>query len=333
MKRGRLRAILGVDVGATTIAAGLVTHAGDVVHSTRRPTHVNGTGTGVKTLLEMIENLWGEAERRDITLDGVGVGLPGVIDPATRMMLDADVNRVREFADVPVAEEIRRVTGLPVVVDNDGNAHVLAEWIFGVGRGARSIVLIAVGTATGGGIIIDGQLVRGSNGHAAELHYLTVDFQGEHCYCGARGCFGSYVGGYPMAWQARRRIERGEHTAALELAGGDPEALTSVHVFQAADAGDATARSIVERACDALGAGIASMISTLNPDVIVITGGLAPSLAPHAARIRGRAAESALPRAFAATRIELVNRSKDETVRAGAALVLHAGGATGFPER
>lgn len=318
-----MSAILGVDVGATTIAAGLVTPDGAVLYTVQQATHAAGPGTAVKTLLALVEELTREAERRRLTIDGVGVGVPGVIDPARGVMLAPPGNGVPELGDVRLAEEIHRVTGLSAYVDNDGNALALAEWTFGVGRGTRSLVLFALGTDVGGGIIVDGELVRGARGYAGEFHSLPVASGGECCYCGVRGCLGSFVGGRAIAAEARRQLAAGAPSSAVRLAGGDADAVSAVHVFEAAVAGDPMAREIVDGICATLATGIGAVVSTLDPDVVVVTGGVAQSLVPLADEIRGLASARALWPAIAHTRIEVIASDKRLTVRGGAALVLY----------
>jgi len=318
-----MKAILGLDVGATTLAAGFVTLDGHVLHAVQRPTHADGAGTAVKGLLGLVETMVAEAGRRDLTLEAVGIGLPGAIDPMLGTMLAPPCNLVPEFRDIPLVEEVQRMTGLPTFVDNDANALALAEWRFGEARGSRSLVLFAIGTEVGGGLILDGALVRGAHGFAGELHGLVVNLDGERCQCGSRGCLGSYVAGRALAGEAQRQLAAGAPSVVLALAGGDVEAVTALHVFQAAAAGDAMAGGLVDRACAALGAGIASVINSLNPDVVVVTGGVAQSLAPLADTVRRHAADYALPASFARTRIHVIGCDKRSSVRGGAAVVLH----------
>lgn len=319
-----MNAILGVDVGATTIAAGLVTHAGEVLQTVQRPTHVDGAGTVVKTLLALVEELVAVADERGLTIDGVGVGVPGVVDVERGLISVAPPgNRVRELRDVPIAEEISRITGLPAFVENDANALALAESMFGVARAARSLVLFAIGTEIGGGLVLDGHLVRGARGLAAELHNVPVKFDGARCRCGGRGCLGAYVGGRVIAEEARRRVADGTRSSVVELAGGDADAVTSRQVFQAATLGDPMARAVVDAACDALAAGIGVVIGCLDPEVVVVTGGVAQSLVPLADAMRRRVADYSMPLEIPPTRIEIVSGGKGQSVRGGAALFLY----------
>ena len=148
---------LGIDVGATTISGGIVTDAGEVVAVVREATAARGPGNAVGTVLAVIDELGAEADRRGLALNGVGIGLPGLVD-AEKGLMTSTMNLVPEFAHVPLAGDVRARTGLPTFVDNDVNAQALGEWTFGLGRGASSLVLLALGTAVGGSLVIGGTL-------------------------------------------------------------------------------------------------------------------------------------------------------------------------------
>jgi len=236
---------------------------------------------------------------------GVGVGVPGTVD-AERGVVGVDVNYAPELAGVPLAERLRPRVDVPVFVDNDVNALVLAEWMWGAGRGARSLVMLALGTGVGGGIVLDGRLHRGAAGSAGELGHVPINFDGPPCVCGGRGCLKAYVSGTDIARRGEERL--GRPIAAAE-------------VFRLAAAGQAEAETIVEEVCRALGAGLAVIVNGLNPERVLLAGSVAKSLRPLEARIRASLAGYAFAAAIAATRLEILSLDKDATVRGGAALV------------
>jgi glucokinase len=316
-----MRVIIGVDVGGTTISGGFVTPEGKVVDVVRVATHRDGRGTAVETLLEVVDGLVSDAAARGFVPLGIGVGLAGPVNADTGMLL-ARENHIPEFHLVPLAERIHLRTGLAAFVDNDVNALALAEWMFGLGRGAASLVLLAIGTGMGGGVILNNTLVRGHNGYAGEFGHMTVNFRGPLCMCGGRGCLSTYIDGFQIATQARS-LARRFPSPLLRLADGDPEAITSAMVFEAAADGDTLAAGIVDEACEALGAGLGSLVNAFNPEVVVVTGGVANSLARLEADIVRRTATYALGPALAQTQIAIVPSDKRETVRGGAALVLY----------
>jgi glucokinase len=315
-------ALIGVDVGASRISGGLVTAGGEVLAVEQRATHVRGRGTAVETLLEVIEAVLVEAHARDVRVAGIGVGLPGAIDIAAGAMVDYPRNHVREFAGVALRERITEASGLPAFVDNDANALALAERTFGVARGASSFVLLAVGTEIGGAIMVGDTLVRGHSGFSGELGHVPISFRGPRCICGGRGCPGLYVGGRAMARAARRRAGRAR-SKLVAMAGGDPRSITSELIFEAARLDDPLARTLVDRACEALAALLGVIVNGIDPEVIVITGGVAGSLEPHREDIVTRAARYAHAVPLARSRVEVVSGDKGRTVRGGAALVLY----------
>ena len=310
---------MGVDVGGTTTAAGFVTRDGDVVAHAAVATERADPGRALETLLTLIEEVTRQAGRR---ARAVGLGVPGPVD-ARRGRVGEPVTHVPALAGRSLAAELGRRCGLPVFVDNDVNALALGEWTFGAGRGARSLVVLAAGTGVGAGIVLDGRLVRGSAGFAGELGHTPVKFDGPACFCGGRGCLAIYASGRGIAEAARARIAEGTRSRVLAAAGGDPMAITAALVFSAAAGGDALAASVVDEACRALGATLGTIVNGLNPEVVVITGGVARSLAPLEARILGAAAEHAFGRALSATRVVIVPGDKRAGMRGAAALAVY----------
>jgi glucokinase len=313
--------LIGVDVGCTTLSGGLVTPDGNVLSAIQAPTSL-GSGTAVHTILGIVTDLHAEAQTRGLALEAVGVGVPGLVDGERGMLLHSAGAHVADLHRVPLAERISAKTGVPAFVDNDVNVLALGEWMFGLGRGAASCVVLAIGSGLGAGIILDGRLVRGKRGYAGELGHSPVDFNGPPCPCGGRGCLALYVGGEYLAAEAQRRVSC-EPSSLLALAGGQAGAITAETVFRAAAAGDPLARSMVDRACRALGAGLAIAVNGLNPEVVVVTGGVVTSLLPLQGEIIRRAGEYALADSLAGTPIHFVPGHKSQTVRGGAALVLY----------
>jgi predicted NBD/HSP70 family sugar kinase len=320
MKRDPL--LIGVDVGGTTTAVGAVTTAGEVVLEERVPTHRDGPGRAVGLIAELIEHVRTAAGRLGHEVSGIGVGVPGPVDTGTRRISE-HVPHVPELANVVLAELLEPRFRLPVFVDNDVNALALAEWRFGAGRGVRSLVVLALGTGFGAGIVLDGRLVRGAGGFGGELGHTPIDFDGPRCWCGGRGCGALYASGRGIAEAAQARVAGHAGAPLLQAAGGDPLAITPALVFRAAAAGDAVATAVVDEAVQALGAVIATVVNGLNPDVVVVTGGVVTSLAPLETRILKATGEYALAQALARTRVAIVPADKRVTMRGAAALVLY----------
>ena len=297
--------VIGVDVGGTTVAAGLVDSDGRVLEHHQGPTHARGPGTALETIGELLDRVRERARARGVTVTGVGLGVPGIID-VERGAVGVDIHYAPELARAPLGAMLRDRLGLPVFVDNDVNALALAEWTWGAGRGARSLVMLALGTGVGGGIIVDGRLHRGHAGFGGELGHVPIDFDGPPCICGGRGCLKAYVSGTDIAVRAGERLGR---------------PVSAAEVFRLAADGDPVADACVEEVCAALGAGLAIIVNGLNPERVLLAGSVAKSLRPLEARVRAALAGYAFAEALAATHLEILTLDKDATVRGGAALV------------
>ena len=314
--------VLAVDVGGTTIAAGAVTAAGAVVLEERVPTHRDGPGHAVSCVMSILDTVRQGAEGLGHEITGIGVGVPGPVDTAAGR-IGEHVPHVPELAGRALAAEVSERFGLPAFVDNDVNALALSEWRWDAGRGARSLVVLATGTGLGAGIILDGRLVRGAAGFGGELGHTPVKFDGPPCWCGGRGCLAVYASGRGIAESAQARVARHPDAPLLRAAGGDAQAISAPLVFKLAREGDAIAAAVVEEACQSMGAMIGTIVNGLNPDVVVITGGVAAALAPLETRLLKAAGEYAFPRALASTRVTLVPGDKRTTMRGAAALVYY----------
>src|SRR5687767_4589915 len=258
--------LLGVDVGGTSMSAGIVTREGRVIAQERTPTHRDGPGSAIETIVALIDTLRASADKSGASLAGIGVGVPGPVNTVTGR-IGEHVPHVPELARQPLAAMLSERFGLPAFVDNDCNALALGEWMFGAGRGSRSIVLLAPGTGFGAGIVLDGRLLRGAGGFGGELGHTPVKFDGPPCWCGGRGCLALYASGRGITDAARARAS----TELISMAGGDADGITAPLVFHAAAAGEAVAAAIVTDAVQALGAMVVTVINALNPEVVVIT--------------------------------------------------------------
>src|SRR5438874_2372070 len=319
---------IGVDVGGTTIAAGAVTDDGEVLHDESvlmRDAAAVGTLVAIERL---VQSVCGALASRALRVAGIGVGVPGPVDVETGCVGEP-APHVADLVGQPVAAPLATRFGVPVFVDNDVNALALGEWRFGAGRDARSLVVLAPGTGFGAGIILDGHLVRGVAGFGGEFGHTPVKFDGPPCWCGGRGCLAVYASGRGIAEAARARVARHAESTLLLAAGGVAQRITAELVFRAAAEGEPVAAAVVDEACRALGAMLATIVNGLNPEVVVVTGGVAGSLAALEKQILAAAAEHAFARALAATRITIVPGDKRLTMRGAAALVLYERAAHG----
>lgn len=315
--------VLAVDVGGTALAAGLVQPSGAILTQRVVPTARCGRGDGVlQNLLETVSGLHDEARQSGYPIRGIGLGLPGAIDTKAGSVGE-DIQNLPELAGVPIRRILEERFGLPAAVDNDVNALALAEWFFGAGRDCRHLAVIAVGTGVGGGLILNGALVRGACGYAGEIGHIPVELDGRECFCGSRGCVKAYASGPDIADQARVLAGRGESPRLLDLAAGDPSRIDAPMVFVAAVQGDPAALGVVAKAAQALGAAVATLVNLCNPERIVLAGGVIEAGEILLAPLRQWAERYAFPTAFRRTQIVRSTLTKGSGIRGAAALFLY----------
>jgi len=273
--RGRSKdeLFLGIDLGGTKIAAGVVDRGGRILARQYRQTEASeGPQAVLRCLIDATTQLLA-ADGIDLSrVSAIGVAAPGPID-ARRGVVTAPPN-LPGWHDVPLGRMIQEEFSLPTYLENDANAAALAEHRFGAGRGVDHMIYVTASTGIGGGFILDGRLYRGATGAAAEVGHMTILPHGPRCGCGNRGCLEALASGTAIAREARERVARGVPTLIAELAEGDLDRITAQMVAQAAEQGDAEAREIIETAMIYLGVGMANLVNVLNPQVLVIGGGL-----------------------------------------------------------
>ena len=259
---------IGVDIGGTKIAAGVVDENGVVLDTERRLTPGRDVRDTEDAIAEVVTAL---RERHDAP--AVGIGAAGWIaaDRATVLF-----SPHLAWRDEPLRDALaHRIPGT-LIIENDANAAAWAEYRFGAGQGAAVVVCITLGTGIGGGMVVDGQVYRGAYGVACEFGHMTLVPDGRRCACGNRGCWEMYASGRALARDARELADVSSVAAArmIELAADDPMHITGPVVTQAAREGDPAALEIFESMGRWLGHGIASLAAALDPEVFVIGGGL-----------------------------------------------------------
>ncbi|MDP3968397.1 MAG: ROK family glucokinase [Nocardioides sp.] len=259
---------IGVDVGGTKIAAGVVDERGEVLARARRDSPAADARAIEQTIADLVTGLRAEVRR---PVAGVGVGAAGFID-ATRSTVLFAPNLA--WRDEPLRGELEALLDLPVVVENDGNAAAWGEFVYGAGRDVEDLLLVAVGTGVGGGIVLDGRLHRGASGVAAEIGHLRVVPGGRLCGCGNHGCWEQYASGSALVADTRAAAEADPEGARLLLAGGPVEAIDGPMITAAARAGDPFACARLAELGRWLGEGIASLAAVLDPAAAVIGGGV-----------------------------------------------------------
>jgi glucokinase len=259
---------IGVDLGGTKMLVGVVDSEQRVVHSSSAPS----IGLGQDELLSTLERELREALEVRPDAAAAGLGIPCTIDRERGLAIMA-VNL--ELADVPIRDLMTERLGIPVAIDNDANLALLAEHRFGAAREARNAAMLTIGTGIGGGLVLDGHLYRGSTGAAGELGHVVIEANGPPCQgnCPNRGCVESLASGTAIAHEGLAAAERSPESAlGRALAAG--EVVDGALVTDAALAGDETARAVVALAGRRIGVALSSVANALEPDVIVIGGGV-----------------------------------------------------------
>lgn len=263
---------VGVDVGGTRIAVGLVERKGRTVKEARTLTPKNGPFAVVDAIIELIHEVIVGVHPSEIA--GVGVGLPAQID-FLKQSIEFCTNL--PLAGVDVRSLIMSRIKHDVVLDNDGHCAGIGESRYGAAKKVRDFVMITLGTGVGGALFLDGEPYRGSRGLGGEIGHMVVRLDGPPCPCGGFGHIESYIGRPPIAARGREAARAFSGQVIRDLAGGDPDAVTAEHVVQAALAGDEIARDILLEAGDVLGEALVGIVNLLNPKLIVVGGGIGES--------------------------------------------------------
>jgi glucokinase len=259
---------IGVDIGGTKIAAGVVDNQGKIRSRVRHDTPSGDGRKTVETIAACITELAAEDE-----VTGAGLGAPGFIDAARSTVL---FTPNLPWRNEPLRAEIEQLTGLPVVVENDANAAAWGEAMFGAGNGQAHTIMLTIGTGLGGGIIINGDLVRGAFGVAAEVGHITIVQDGRRCPCGNLGCWEQYASGSALVRVARELAAKSPEAATRLLAqgDGDPEHITGHQVTAAAREGDPIAIEALYTLGHWLGHGMADLAAVLDPRLFILGGGV-----------------------------------------------------------
>lgn len=296
------RWLIGVDLGGTNIVVGVLPidgGDGSVLGMRSVPTEAQ---RGAKYVVDRICGLIGEtideviAEHGGTKADfaGVGIGSPGPLDRATGTVINTPNLGWRNF---PLRDLIVNGSGLPATLDNDANCATYGEWWLGAGRQVNTLIGLTLGTGIGGGIVLNGEIFHGASDSAGEIGHMTIEANGRRCNCGNYGCLEAYASGPAIALRATEGIEAGAESLLPTLVDGRLENITAATVYEAVVLGDVYANDVMRETAKFLGAGIANMINVLNPDMVVIAGGVTRAgehlFAPLRAEVRKRAFKSA----------------------------------------
>ena len=307
---------VGVDIGGTKVAAGLVDADGKILSHERVPMVSNSSPQdGLNAVLSAIAKVIPNG-----TADVVGIGIcaPGPLDPRTGIILNPP--NVPCWRNFPLAESVQKLHSVPVKVDNDANAAALAEARWGAARGYKHVFCATIGTGIGTGIVFDGKIYHGRTGSAGEGGHVSIDYHGPTCRCGKPGCIEILASGTAIAQRARDQIAAGHKSRMLDLAGGNPSGITGEVIVKAYVEGDILANAILNDAVEMLAVWLSNMIDVLDPDVIVIGGGAAALYQPFFDQIRERVAKLTVNPRSSEVPIVSARYGADSGIAGGAAL-------------
>jgi len=267
-----MKKVLAFDLGGTKFAFGVVAENGDVIGSDKIETLAKqGPEQAIQRVNLAAQALLQKLNIKPAELIGIGIASPGPLD-ISKGCVDGSPN-LPGWSGYSIERGLSGFFNLPARIDNDANAAALGEYKFGAGKNKKNMVYITVSTGIGGGVIVDGRLMRGANGNAAELGHLTLNIQGPACPCGGNGCFEMYASGTAIARRTREAIQAGAQSQMIELAGR-AEDITAHHILAALQKNDALAQKIWNETTEYLGRGLAVVINTFNPELIVVGGGV-----------------------------------------------------------
>jgi glucokinase len=274
---------LGVDIGGTKVAAGVVDAAGIILAQERKPMIANGAPeAGLEAVTGAIDSLLSSSA----SVQGIGICAPGPLDPKSGVVLNPP--NLPCWRNFPLAQRISGKYSVPVKVDNDANAAALAETRWGAARGYRFVFYATVGTGIGTGIVFDGMIYHGNTGSAGEGGHVSIDYRGPRCACGKRGCIEVLAAGPAIAARARTKLEElpSRHSAIRDLANGNISAVSSELVGKAYAAGDALALEVLRETAHLLTVWLGNIVDLFDPDVLVMGGGVAAMLQPFFEEIK-----------------------------------------------
>ena len=269
----------GVDVGGTKIAAALVDATGRIRFRIRSNMVANGTASaGLEAVVSTVRKLMQDSAPSSV-VRAIGICAPGPLDPGTGVVINPP--NVPCWRNYPLVAEVERIFQMPVKLDNDANAAALAEATWGAGRPYRSVFYVGIGTGIGTGIIFDGRILHGASGAAGEGGHMGIDLRGPRCNCGKRGCIEVFASGPAIAVRARKKLQASPNSTLLESSGGKVDSVTTELVARAAANGDRLALTVIDEVVEMLAYWLGNILDLIEPDVVIIGGGVAPMLAPY----------------------------------------------------
>lgn len=266
---------IGIDLGGTNLRAAIAdTDTGQIFHQRKCPTlATEGQEAVIQRIVQLIQELTEADEAPTSEIKAIGIGVPGTPDIDTGVIKFLP-NLPGKWLDVPLQTIIEEQLHLPVALINDVRAITLGEWTFGAGRGADTVVCLAIGTGIGGGVVVNGQFHLGIGGTAGEFGHHVVEADGLPCGCGGKGCLELYASGPAIAAMGVKEVMHGHTTRIGDLVNHDLNRIDAGTVVQAAQEGDLIAKAILERVGMYLGIAIGNILGVISPQRVILGGGV-----------------------------------------------------------
>jgi glucokinase len=278
---------LGVDIGGTKVAAGVVTSRGEILSKVRVPMVSNrDASAGLESVESAISAALDAQPKRRSSVTAIGISSPGPLDPRRGVVINPP--NLKCWKNFPIAEKIANSRHLPTRLDNDANVAALAEALWGAGVGYDSVFYATLGTGIGTGVILGGRIYHGRTGAAAEGGHVSIDYHGPKCACGKLGCIEALAAGPAVARRAREALRANVpgREKLPSLAGGDLNNVTAEMVGEAWHAGDKLAASVLQETADLLAIWLGNIVDLFEPDVIIFGGGMGELMSEWFDRIR-----------------------------------------------
>ncbi|NLW36809.1 ROK family protein [Syntrophorhabdus aromaticivorans] len=263
---------IGIDIGGSKIAAGLVNRQGRVVNKKRIPVEKHKAYAKIRDAIALlIEELVSANGIEKTRIEKIGIASAGQIDKETGTIL---FSPNLGWHNAPLRADLEKAWGVRTSIENDVNAAVYGEWRFGLLKCSRNVLGVYVGTGVGGGIIIDGKVYRGFSNVGGEVGHITLNPYGYPCNCGSTGCFEAYCGGSYIAERARQRLKGGYKGKLWDILKGNPDILHVGHIEEGYLLGDDLCETLWKEVVEYMGAALAGLVNLLNPEIIVLGGGV-----------------------------------------------------------
>ncbi len=263
---------IGVDLGGTNIAAGIVNQEGGILYKDSVPTGTGGSAAIAKRIGELVDRLLDHEGIKPEELSAIGVGVPGTANQETGLVEYANNLGMEEEPFLQMLEP--RFPGVRLAFENDANAAAYAEYCLGTAKGASSMLMVTLGTGIGGGMIFGGELFEGINYAAGEFGHFTIKYDGIPCNCGRRGCFEKYASATALVEQTKEAMEKHPESELWKLCGGNSNQVDGKVLFEGVRRGDRTAKEVLDTFTGYLGTGIIDLVNIFQPEIICLGGGI-----------------------------------------------------------